>query len=111
MMKKQTIRIHRVGSVTFGIVLLVIGGLSLVQLILPAIGYQLVIRAWPLIFIILGIEVLLSNRHKTYEVLGEDGKVMEQEKIVYDFPAVFLVIVLILFAMVLAAITYEGFWI
>lgn len=117
-MKKQTIRIHRVGSVTFGVVLVSMGVLSFMHMIFPRLEYNMVVRLWPAIFIVLGLEVLLGSRHKTYDVLDEEGKVIEQEKTVYDFAAIFLIMALVIFAMVLAAAeisymnyqNYHGFY-
>lgn len=98
-MGKQTIRIHRVGSVTFGMVLIVTGVLFLIHLFLPKWDYRAIFQFWPLILIVLGIEVLLGSRQETYEVRDEKGQVLEQNKVVYDVPAILLTIVLTGFSM------------
>ena len=54
MQEKQIIHIHRVGSVTFGLVLVVMGVLCLLRLIFPLLDYELIIRLWPVVFICLG---------------------------------------------------------
>ncbi len=101
-MEKQTIRIHRVGSVTFGVVLVVTGMIFLFDLFFPRMDYRLVLQFWPLILILLGVEVLLGCRQKNYEILDKEGKVLEQNKIVYDVPAILLTMALVLFSFVMA---------
>ena len=97
-MERQTIRIRRVGSVTFGVVLIVTGILFLLHLFLPAMNYVMIFRLWPVILILLGAEVLLGCRHKWYEVLDEKGNIKEQQKTVYDVTAIMLTLVLTCFA-------------
>ena len=89
MEEKRTIRTHRVGTVTFGLILVVMGALFLLRMIFPALDYELIFRLWPLIFISLGIVVLASSRRA-------------EEKLVYDGAAIFLLILLVLFAMGMA---------
>lgn len=86
-MEKQTIRIRRVGSITFGTVLVISGAIFLLRLFFQNLNYAVVFRLWPIILILLGIEVLLGARQKTFEVLNEQGKIIEQSKVVYDVPA------------------------
>ena len=93
MEEKRTIRTHRVGTVTFGLVLIVMGGLFLLKMIFPVLDYELIFRLWPLIFISLGIEVLVSSR-----------KV--EERMVYDGAAIFLLILLVIFAMCMAGMDW-----
>ena len=62
-MEKQ-IRVRRVGSFTFGIVLILTGALFLVHIFFPAFNYYLIYRFWPVILILLGIEVLAGTRYK-----------------------------------------------
>lgn len=97
-MEKQTIRIRRVGSVTFGVVLVVTGILFLLHMFLPNLNYVMIFRLWPVILILLGVEVLLGTRHKTFDVLDGQGKVIEQNKTVYDVAAIFLTVVMICFS-------------
>lgn len=93
MEEKRTIRTHRVGTVTFGLVLVVMGVLFLLQMIFPALDYVLIFRLWPLIFISLGVEVLFSSRRV-------------EERVVYDGAAIFLLILLVLFAMGMAGMDW-----
>lgn len=105
-MGKQTIRIRRVGSVTFGIVLVITGVIFLLQQLFPNLNYVIIFRFWPVILIGLGIEVLLGSRQKNVEVLNEEGKIIEQSKIVYDVPAIILTIVLIFFSIFMAMMNW-----
>lgn len=104
-MNRQTITIRRVGSVTFGVVLLITGCLLLAHMFFPQFNYFMIYRFWPIALILLGIEVLMGTRTKSYEVLDEKGKVVEQSKTVYDFPAIIMMTVSLGFA-VLMAMTY-----
>ena len=81
-MEKQIIRIHRVGSVTFGILLVLTGILFLGRLFLPRLNYEAVLHFWPLILNSLGVEVLLGCTRKTYEIRDEHGRLLEQNKII-----------------------------
>ena len=105
-MGKQTIRIRRVGSVTFGIVLVITGVIFLLQQLFPNLSYEMIFRFWPVILIGLGIEVLLGSRQKNVEVLNEEGKIVEQSKVVYDVPAILLTIVLIFFSIFMAMMNW-----
>ena len=93
MQEKQIIHIHRVGSVTFGLVLVVMGVLCLLRLIFPLLDYEFIFRLWPVVFICLGVEVLISSRRP-------------ERRVVYDGAAIFLLILLILFAMSMAGMDW-----
>lgn len=105
-MGKQTIRIRRVGSVTFGSVLVITGVIFLLQQFVPDIDYAIVFRFWPIVLIGLGIEVLLGSRQKNVEVLDERGNIVEQNKMVYDIPAIILTVVLVFFSIFLAMMNW-----
>ena len=106
-MEKQIIRIHRVGSVTFGILLVLTGILFLSRLFLPGLNYEVVLHFWPLILISLGVEVLLGCTRKTYEIRDETGKVLEQNKIIYDVAAIVLTMVLTGFSVIMGILDFE----
>ena len=88
-MEKQIIRIHRVGSVTFGLVLVATGVVFLFGLFFPRLDYRLVLQ---------------FCRQKNYEILDKEGKVLEQNKIVYDVPAILLTMALVLFSFIMALV-------
>lgn len=105
-MEKQTIKVRRVGSVTFGTILVLTGVLFLAHLFFPAFNYFLIYRFWPVILILLGIEVLAGSRQKTYEIIDDQGKIIEQSKVVYDVAAILLMIALTGFSMFMALISW-----
>lgn len=107
-MERKTITVRRVGTVTFGIVLIATGILFLIHLAIPSFRCFVVYRFWPVILILLGIEVLLGSRGRNYEVLDDAGEVVEQSKMVYDVPAILLTSLLTLFSMCMAAVEFVG---
>lgn len=110
----KCIKVRRVGTVTFGIVLILTGVLFLVHIFFPEFNYFLIYRFWPVILIMLGIEVLAGSRQKNYEVVDEKGNVKEQSRLVYDVPAILLMMALTGFAMCLALVDWvyeaEGYF-
>ena len=105
-MERQTIRTHRVGSVTFGGVLVTMGVLFLLHIFFPKMDYELIWHFWPLILISLGVEVLLGSRKENYEIRDSGGKLVEQSRVVYDVAGVFLTMALTIFAMMLGMIDW-----
>ncbi len=90
-------RTRRVGSVTFGITLVCYGILFLIHIFLPTLRYYMIFRCWPVIFILLGGEILVENR-----------KCNTQEwKMVYDFAAILMLGIMLLFAMIMAIFDFE----
>ena len=92
-----TMRVHKVGTITAGIVMISFGIMYLLCTIFGILSYGFIFKCWPFILIGLGIELLVSNG------LGDN--------FVYDKGAIFLVMALTLFAMCMAGvdmvITYE----
>lgn len=84
-------RIHRVGTVTFGVTLVCAGLLFLTHMFLPELDYIIIFRLWPCIFIMLGVEILLANRK-------------DEAEFRYDTPAILLMLALIIFAMCMGAV-------
>ncbi|MDF2538389.1 MAG: hypothetical protein K0S76_1410 [Herbinix sp.] len=82
---------HRVGTLTFGGMLIVFGLLFLLRIFLPNLSYDIIFKLWPVVFIFLGIEVLAAN-----------FKLKEDNKMVYDKTAFALIILLSFFAMGMA---------
>lgn len=96
-------RVHRVGTITFGCVLILFGILFITHMFLPDLTYGIIFRLWPCIFILLGIEVLLSNIR------------LKDTTFVYDKASVFLLIVLAFFAICMAGVEtamkyHELYW-
>lgn len=88
-------RVHKVGTMTLGITLVVAGIAFLMHLFYPALTYYDIMKAWPVVFIFLGIEVLLSAFR-----MKDDTQPM-----VYDKAAIFITAMLILFAMFAGSIS------
>ncbi|MBO5473009.1 MAG: hypothetical protein J6A08_04385 [Lachnospiraceae bacterium] len=84
---------RRVGSVTFGLMLICYGVLFLVHIFVPELPYHVIFRCWPVCFILLGIEILVENYR------SRNG----EYRFRYDVPAVFMLGGMLLFAMVMAA--------
>ncbi len=85
---------RRVGSVTFGLTLVVFGVLFLLGAFIRSLDYLEIIKFWPVIFISLGIEMLVHAFSK------------DAEKAKIDIPACIMTCVLMLFAMCLAGAQY-----
>ena len=94
--KESSCRVRRIGSVTLGITLICYGILFLIRIFVPVLPYRIIFQCWPVVFILLGVEILLEN-HK--------GRT-EDKKVVYDFAAIFMMAAMMCFAMVMAVIDY-----
>ena len=105
-MEKEIIRIHRVGSVTFGLLLVLTGILFLARLFFPGLDYEVIFHFWPFILISLGIEVLFGCTRKNFEIRDEKGQLVEQNRIVYDVAAIVLTMVLTGFSMIMGILDY-----
>lgn len=82
------IRTHRVGSITVGCYMVVMGILFLVHLFTDFISAAFIFKLWPIILIGIGMELLISN--------------FETRKYVYDKAAILLIFVMTGFAMLMA---------
>lgn len=98
------IRTRRVGSVTFGLTLIVFGVLFLVHMAAPSLNYEMIFNCWPVVFILLGVEILVENRKSN----------AAGYKFVYDFPAILMMAMMLFFAMMMAvvdsAVRYQELW-
>lgn len=83
----QTYRVHRVGTITAGMSMILFGVLLFLHTFFEMINYHIIFSLWPLILIGLGIELLLSN--------------FLEKTIVYDKTAVFLLVFMVFFVMVM----------
>ena len=52
---------HRVGTITLGVTMISIGVIYLLQLFFHILDYMWIWKLWPVIFIMLGVEILVSN--------------------------------------------------
>ena len=66
-------RTHRVGTITFGCILILLGILLLLHLFIPALTYTAILNYWPVILIALGIEILIANFRSSKVVFTYDG--------------------------------------
>ena len=89
-------QIRRVGSVTFGITLICFGILFLIRIFVPELQYHIIFQCWPIVFILLGVEILVENRKSR----------LEEQKIIYDYAAIFMMAVMLFFAMLMAVLDY-----
>lgn len=101
MEQKQIARTHRVGTVTFGCILIVFGVLFLINIFIPTLNYATIIRLWPSVFIFLGVEVLISNFK-----FSRNNSMETEVKFIYDKTAIFLMICLFFFAVIMALCDY-----
>lgn len=73
---------HRVGTLTLGVMLIVYGALFLVKIFVPAISFKLLFSLWPVILIMLGLEVIGYNFFN------------KEDKIKYDIASFFLIVLM-----------------
>lgn len=85
---------RRVGTFTTGIVLVMFGIMFLLRLIYPEINYSLIASMWPLVLIILGIEIILAFLINKEEIMK------------YDFYGIMLIIIVSIFAMGMGCMEY-----
>ena len=83
-----------VGTFTTGIVLILFGIMFLLRLMYPGFNYLIIASLWPVILILLGVEIIIA-----YIINKED--VMK-----YDFHAIILIILLSFFAMGMGSMEY-----
>ena len=88
----ETIRTHRVGTITTGLSLIAFGVMFVLHLFMNAISYEMIFKLWPMILIGLGVEVLFTNFIK--------------DKIIYDKAAILLIFVVAIFAMGMAGMDW-----
>lgn len=85
---------RRVGTFTAGIVLVVFGIMFLLRLIDPNINYSVIASFWPVVLVLLGIEIIIGYVINKAEVMK------------YDFHAIILIIILSFFAMGMGCMEY-----
>lgn len=83
-------KIKKIGTFTFGIMLIIFGVLFIFRIFYPNFSYEIILKFWPIMFIFLGFEILIAN-HK-----------IEESELIYDKTAFILIIILTFFAMGMA---------
>lgn len=87
---------RRIGSITLGITLVLCGAVYLMQMIIPGLNYFVILRFWPVVLIILGIEILIeNNRSKSTDV-----------HFIYDFASIIMIMATGAFTMCMAGLEY-----
>lgn len=64
---------HRVGTITFGCILIALGVLLIVHLFVPKLTYTAILNYWPVTLILLGIEILVANFRSEKTAFTYDG--------------------------------------
>ena len=90
MEKTNKIRVHRVGTITTGLSMIVFGILFLLHSFGYIMNYEMIFQFWPIMLIGLGIELLLASCIK--------------RKFVYDKGAIMLLIVMTFFVIGMATV-------
>ena len=85
---------RKVGTFTTGIVLIIFGILFLLRLTAFNVDYLLIASLWPLVLILLGIEIIMAYLANKEEIMR------------YDFGAIILVILLSFFARGMGCMEY-----
>ncbi len=101
MEQKRNVKIRRIGTVTFGCMMILFGILFLIHIFVPQLDYRIIFRCWPCILIALGIEVLVGN----YKIEGW-AKEGQQVQFLYDKTAIFLTVLITFFAMAMAVVDF-----
>ena len=82
---------HRVGTITLGVTMISIGVIYPLQLFFHILDYMWIWKLWPVIFIMLGVEILVSN-------------VRSGGQFIYDKAGIVLIFVLSGFAFFMAVL-------
>ena len=85
---------RRVGTLTAGLVLVIFGVLFLLRTFIPALDFRFIFSCWPVVLILLGLELLFSRFGPA------------EERLRYDGAAIFLVLVMAGFAMGMACVQF-----
>lgn len=85
---------HRVGTITLGGMLITFGLLFILRIFITTLSYGIIFKLWPVIFILLGIEILISNFRQ------------KDTTLIYDKTAFALIIILSFFAMGMSIVEF-----
>ncbi len=80
-------KICRIGSITFGLCCILYGVLFLLRTFFQTINYAFILKLWPVVLIVLGIEVIFSY------VMVKDREIR------YDVWAIAMILMVTVFAM------------
>lgn len=89
-------RTRRIGSITLGITLILSGGVFLINMFFPAFNTVIVLKFWPIILIILGLEVIVEQK------LAKGDDVHYK----YDFASIFMIAATCFFSMIMAGLEF-----
>lgn len=85
---------HRIGTITLGGLLITFGLLFLLRIFITSLSYGVIFKLWPIIFILLGIEILIANFRQ------------KESSLIYDKTAFALIIILSFFAMGMSIVEF-----
>lgn len=85
---------RRVGTFTTGIVLILAGIIFLLHIIYPGINYLAIASFWPIVLVLVGIEIIVAY------------VINKEETIKYDFGAIVILIMLFIFSMSMGCAQY-----
>lgn len=85
---------HRVGTITFGTILIILGVLLILHVFIPALSYEAILNFWPAVLILLGIEILTANFRS------------EKINFVYDGWSIFFLFLTLGFTMLMGILDY-----
>lgn len=94
-------RTRRVGGFTCGVVLVVFGVMMLLHSFIPTLTYELILSFWPVILIVLGVELLIANTvscFKDNKNCQGDNQQSSFVEFKYDLAAIVLMFVIVLFS-------------
>lgn len=69
----MTKRTHRVGSLSAGIVLIFFGIMFAVRIFVPSLDYRFILSFWPLVLILIGVELLIATFTQNDAAIKYDG--------------------------------------
>lgn len=89
--KTEKKKVRKIGRLTFGITLILVGLSVVIQTFLPIEIFRYVLMLWPLVFISIGIEVICFSK---------------KDDVKYDGVGIFLIFVVLFFGSIFGAINY-----
>lgn len=90
-MQAEKKKVRKIGRLTFGITLILVGISVAIQTFLPIEIFRYILMLWPLVFISIGIEVIYFSK---------------KDDIKYDGVGIFLIFVVLFFGSIFGAINY-----